>query len=225
MKIITTLVFCVFLSGCGTMFAPDYEPVLLHEKNDVEVLRARLNTLPPRELMYEVVTITNYRCDMFFEALDRLKNKADFTLARLAFLSGSMPTMLAAAEATSQEIAHVAAALGFATGWMKDTKDLFLLAEFKPAIYKKWQDNRLEQLLRMEALFRSGITISDAHARQQLYEYTRMCLPWQLKAWLHESANSSVVQRSDIRPLAGEPRAATRNGRSVPLGARPIVME
>lgn len=188
-KLAAALSACLLLSACGASLSGDYRPVLLHE-NDVEDLRRRLTSLPPKDMLLEGVTISNARCDQFFESIDNRRDNADFALGRLAALSTGLPQALEAASVSSQAVANVAAALGFATGWIKDSKELYLFVEFKPAIYSKWQrarDQAKDQILK---LVTSGRDIPYSYAKDQLYEYTRLCMRHQLKAWLFEAANS-----------------------------------
>ena len=97
-------------------------------------------------------------------------------------------------------MANVASALGFVTGTINDTKQYYLLADFKPEIYKKWQIFRTAQQGRVESSITERTSIPEAKLR--LYEYVRLCLPSQLKQWLHESANS-VRSSSTLEMAAG----------------------
>lgn len=205
-KIIVLLAY--LLSGCS-LSDLNYKPVILNSEDDVQDLKRRLYaTSSTKDFAYEVMQITNYRCDLFFESLDRLRSDADFSLARVAALSTGLPPLLKAASASGIAIANVAAALGFVTGTINDTKQYYLLADFKPEIYKKWQIFRAAQQGRVEASVTDRTSIAEAKLR--LYEYVRLCLPSQLKQWLHESANSSRV---DMFSATDMPRAAGPGGR------------
>ena len=72
----------------------------------------------------------------FFEALDGVKQDANFALSRLAALSTGLPTVLRAAGTTATAVANISSALGFATGALNDAKRFYLLADFKPQLYK-----------------------------------------------------------------------------------------
>jgi hypothetical protein len=191
MRTSAMLFMCVLFPACTQIDALGYRPVVLYDENDVKNLSRKLNGISnSRELAYEVIQVTNYRCDLFFEALDRVRSDADFALARVAAVSTGLPPILQAAHTSAGAIANVAAALGFVTGTINDAKQFYLLADFKPEIYKKWQVFRAQQQTAIEASI--GANTSIAEAKLRLYEYVRMCLPSQLKQWLYESANSGT---------------------------------
>src|SRR5262249_25351553 len=127
--IFASLLFC----ACGRWGDLSYQPVSLYEEDDVGVLSRKLNGIAnAKEYAFEVIQITNYRCDLFFEALDKLRNDTDFTVSRLAAISTGLPPILRAAHSSATTIANVSAALGFATGTINDVKQYYLLADFKP---------------------------------------------------------------------------------------------
>jgi hypothetical protein len=199
MRKVIALLACV-LSGCGQFPTLNYQPIVLNAEDDVQSLKQRLAERGnARDFAFDVMQITNSRCDMFFEALDRLRSDADFALARVAALSTGLPPLLKAAHVSATAITNVASALGFATGTINDTKQYYLLADFKPEIYKKWQIFRAAQQARVEASVTDRTSIPEAKLR--VYEYVRLCLPSQLKQWLHESANS-------VSTTTAVPRAA-----------------
>ena len=117
-------------AGCAQVQL--YEPVTFHEHEDTDTLRTRFERIAdPVELMYEVISTTNYRCDMFFEALDHLQSKTDYGVRQLVALSTGLPPVLEAAHASARAVATVAAALGFATGALKDAD---YIAKRKPLV-------------------------------------------------------------------------------------------
>ena len=140
-KTCAVLILGLSLSGCGLSATPSYRPVTLYD-DDVAALRERLLSLSPAEMLREGITESNIRCDDFFDKLDKLRAKADFRIGRLASLSTGVTPILELTEAASDKVAIVAAALGFATDWVKDRKEIFLLAELKPQAYTKWQEAR-----------------------------------------------------------------------------------
>jgi len=172
-----------------------------------------------KEFAYEVIQITNYRCDLFFESLDRVRGDADFALARVAAVSTGLPPILRAASVSATGIANVAAALGFVTGTINDAKQFYLLAEFKPEIYKKWQIFRAIQQSAIEGTIQESTSISEAKLR--VYEYVRMCSPSQLKQWVYESANSTkgVLISAPDAPISrrSTDRSNGRTGRPGPI--------
>jgi hypothetical protein len=191
MRVSALLLMSVLVSGCSQISALSYQPVVLYDENDVQNLRLKLTGISnSRELAFEVIQVTNYRCDVFFEALDRVRSDADFAIARVAAISTGLPPILRAAHASATAIANVSAALGFVTGTINDVKQFYLLADFKPEIYKKWQVFRAQQQAAIEISI--GPNTSIAEAKLRLYEYVRMCLPSQLKQWVYESANSGT---------------------------------
>jgi|GEM_PF-4906651 len=225
MRALPALFAAVFLSACTQWTNLNYEPVVLYDAADVQDLSRRFaSTRNAKEFAYEVIQITNYRCDLFFEALDRARGDADFALARVSAVSTGLPPILRAAGVSATGIANVAAALGFVTGTINDAKQFYLLADFKPEIYKKWQVFRAVQQSAIESSIHEHTSIAEAKLR--VYEYVRMCLPSQLKQWVYESANSTkgVLVSAPAAPLARRgigPRGAS--GPAVRPG--PIVID
>jgi hypothetical protein len=193
-----------------------YQPVSLYQEDDVGSLSRNLNgAANAKDYAFEVIQITNYRCDLFFESLDRLRGDSDFALARIAAVSTGLPPILQAAHSSATAIANVSAALGFATGVVNDYKQYYLLADFKPEIYKKWQTFRAVQQAAIEGSISVNTSIPEAKLR--LYEYVRMCLPSQLKRWIYESASSS----STTPRLLSAPTGSTSRALAVPRAGRP----
>jgi hypothetical protein len=196
------LLACLLYGCTGPLANLNYQPVILNTEDDVQSLKQRLYASSnAKDFAYEVMQITNYRCDQFFESLDRLRSDSDFALSRVSALSTGLPQLLQAAHVSGTAMANVASALGFVTGTINDTKQYYLLADFKPEIYKKWQIFRTAQQGRVESSITERTSIPEAKLR--LYEYVRLCLPSQLKQWLHESANS--VRSSSTLPMAAGP--------------------
>jgi hypothetical protein len=218
MRRLVILLSLILLTACGQQGSLNYQPVILYDQTDVQNLARKLNNAPnAREYAFEVMQITNYRCDLFFESLDRVRGDADFTLARIAAVSTGLPPILTAAHASATAVANVAAALGFVTGTINDAKQYYLLADFKPEIYKKWQVFRAQQQSAIEASINGNTTVAEAKLR--LYEYVRMCLPSQLKQWVYESANSGTGHFA-VNPTVGQSRALSggqRSGRPGPI--------
>jgi hypothetical protein len=134
------LLACLLYGCTGPLANLNYQPVILNTEDDVQSLKQRLYASSnAKDFAYEVMQITNYRCDQFFESLDRLRSDADFALSRVSALSTGLPQLLQAAHVSGTAMANVASALGFVTGTINDTKQYYLLADFKPEIYKKWQ--------------------------------------------------------------------------------------
>jgi hypothetical protein len=209
-RVLLATLALLFLTACSQIATLNYQPVILNDENDIAALKLRLNaTTNARELAFEVMQVTNYRCDQFFESLDRMRSDADFAIARVAALSTGLPNLLRAAHASASAIGNVAAALGFVTGTINDVKQYYLLADFKPEIYKKWQVFRSKQQDEIEGKINPATTI--AEAKLYLYEYVRMCLPSQLKQWLYESANSGV---GHFASTAGQGGGGTGRARS-----------
>src|SRR5262245_17337767 len=90
------------LTGCSsTPLSPSYQTVSIPE-NDIAELRARFDSLGNRReirsFVYEGITISNERCDKFFDDLDQYKKRSDFALRELAALSTALPPLLKVAE-------------------------------------------------------------------------------------------------------------------------------
>jgi hypothetical protein len=215
MRILMVLAVAVLLAGCGRLTDLKYQPVALYGDDDVKDLSRKLAGISnARDFAYEVMQITNHRCDLFFESLDRVRADADFALARVAALSTGLPTLLTSVHVAEKAVANVSAALGFVTGTINDAKQYYLLADFKPEIYKRWQVYRAEQQLRVEGYVHDRM--SPAEVRLRVYEYVRLCLPSQLKQWLHEAAGSL-----EVRPLgvnAWAPRVSSSGRKSAISG-------
>jgi hypothetical protein len=216
MRILMVLIATIWFSGCGRLTDLNYQPVALYGEDDVKNLSRKLGSISnARDFAYEVMQITNHRCDLFFESLDRVRADADFALARIAALSTGVPTLLAAVQNSEKAVANVSAALGFVTGTINDAKQYYLLADFKPEIYKRWQLYRADQQVRVEGYVHDRM--SPAEVRLRVYEYVRLCLPSQLKQWLHEAAGSL-----DVQPMAANawaPRVSASGRKSAAPGA------
>ena len=216
MRVFLSLVVSLLFCACGRWGDLSYQPVSLYEEDDVGALSRKLNgAANAKDYAFEVLQITNYRCDLFFESLDRLRGDSDFALARIAAVSTGLPPILQAAHSSATAIANVSAALGFATGVINDYKQYYLLADFKPEIYKKWQMFRALQQAAIEGSI--GVNTSIPEAKLRLYEYVRMCLPSQLKQWVHESANSSTTTTH----LLSAPNGSSSRALTAPRAGRP----
>lgn len=216
MRVFLIFFVSLLICGCGRWGDLSYQPVSLYQEDDVGALSRNLNgAANAKDYAFEVIQITNYRCDVFFESLDRLRGDSDFALARIAAVSTGLPPILQAAHASATAIANVSAALGFATGTINDYKQYYLLADFKPEIYKKWQTSRIQQHAAIEGSITANTSIPEAKLR--LYEYVRMCLPSQLKQWIYESANSSATTPRLLSAPTGSSARALRAVRPGPL--------
>jgi hypothetical protein len=216
MRVFVIFFASLLICGCGRWGDLSYQPVSLYQEDDVGSLSRNLNgAANAKDYAFEVIQITNYRCDLFFESLDRLRGDSDFALARIAAVSTGLPPILQAAHSSATAIANVSAALGFATGVINDYKQYYLLADFKPEIYKKWQTFRAVQQAAIEGSIAVNTSIPEAKLR--LYEYVRMCLPSQLKQWIYESASSS----STTPRLLSAPTGSTSRALAVPRAGRP----
>jgi hypothetical protein len=215
MRILVVLALLLVAPGCSRFTDLNYQPVALYGDDDIKILSRKFEAIPnARDLTFEIIQITNHRCDMFFEALDRVRSDADFALSRVAALTTGVPPILSSVHTAGTGIANVSAALGYVTTTINDVKQYYLLADFKPEIYKRWQVYRVAQQRLVEASIYSGM--SGAEVKLRVYEYVRMCLPSQLKQWLHEAAGSL-----DVQPMAMNTWAPVVRGSGGKLSAPP----
>ncbi len=175
------------------------------------------------------MSVTNYRCDMFFEALDEVHNRLDFYQRIINSLTTGLPPALTAASVNGQAVANVAAALGFASSTLKNANELLLLAEFKPALYSRWQEARDKQRSELVTWLGNSRSVIRAELKMNLYEYARICLPTQLKAWLHDSARLGKLVSSGSGSGNGTGTASFGFNEGVatsgrPKGPRPLVV-
>jgi hypothetical protein len=213
MRILMVMVVALLLSGCGRLADLNYQPVALYGDDDVKNLSRKLSSISSaRDLAYEIIQITNHRCDLFFESLDRVRTDADFSIARLTAVSTGLPPLLNSVHVAGKAVSNVSAALGFVTGTINDVKLYYLLADFKPEIYKRWQLYRVAQQQRVEGSIYTGMT--SAEVKLRVYEYVRMCLPSQLKQWLHEAAGSLDVKPMALNAWAPDVVPSARRGTS-----------
>src|SRR5207342_2721827 len=103
------LLACLLYGCTGPLANLNYQPVILNTEDDVQSLKQRLYASSnAKDFAYEVMQITNYRCDQFFESLDRLRSDADFALSRVSALSTGLPQLLQAAHVSGTAMANVA---------------------------------------------------------------------------------------------------------------------
>lgn len=178
---------------------PVYAPLVLNADAgfvaESQKLRTELNAMDPVERIYRSMTIVDSRCDKFFDNLEALRANVRYGGRQTSSLSTGLPPLLEAARASSLGIATVSAALGFIGGALSDYDELYLLSNFKGAIYKKWQSAREDASGRLESLIINSDSrlLSDEFANRQIYRYSSLCLHSQLINWLNQAADGGKV--------------------------------
>jgi hypothetical protein len=214
---VCALCLTTLLAGCSQTSNLNYQPIALSDataQDDIVGLQAKFDNakLGNSEFAYQVIEISNQRCDAFFESLDRLRTDSDFALGRLAAVSTALPTILNQAGVAATAVSNVSAALGFVTGTVNEAKQFYLLAEFKPQLYKKWQVFRVAEQARVVNAVAGAKSISEA--KLYLYEYVRLCLPSQLKQWIFEASDQGSAT------IVSSPNPANPKSKSFSLAPR-----
>lgn len=225
MRIFLAAVFATLLAACSNLTDLHYTPVPLQDENDTKRLALQFKAaadIDKIDFAYAVILTTNKRCDDFFESLDRIRSDSNFAVSRLSAISTALPPLLKAAGVSAGGLANVAAALGFATGTINDFQQYYLLAEFKPQLYKKWSVFRKAQEAAVISTLKAN-SVTPYETKAHLYEYVRMCLPSQLKQWIVDASNSgsATIVGADTAPASP---AAGRSAFSSlpPVGQRAV---
>ena len=228
-RILKTMLVCVPIAGC-TGVNPVYTPVALTSnsefQDDVSSIQAEIDGLNLWDRAQHVMTISDTRCDRFFEELDAISSNTNFGKGIIAGATTATPPLLQAAGASSLSVAAVPAALGFLTTAITSYEDSFLLAKFNKAVHDKWQAAREQAEADIAQLFadtENGLVnekwVSEKRVDRELYKYSKLCLRSQLVLWLEQAASGGTVASREEEPasarvLLPQARASARRGRT-----------
>jgi len=197
-------VFALFF-GCTacsvTPFA--YKPIIFNDESgfvrETKELRKEFADLGANDRLYRGMTISDARCNRFFDDLELLRTNARFGNRRVNALETGLPALLEAAEASSLSVSVVSAALGFVSGSLADYDELYLLSQFSNSVFVRWQQAKDDASIRIEQLIESHspAEVPNEKANRALYQYSSLCLYSQLTSWINQAAGAGTLIATD----------------------------